>query len=269
MRTRMLGPVCLGLALLPGASAADDIDRGAVSTATRELGRQVDFLQELFGTNDQLKQIGGLFQQSLDFQSALADFRASLKAKASNEQMAIGFDTLDRKLKAILGEVQFLEKDLPALKLVCNRLRFADHDLHFAVFGGNGSDDRKSEKLIRQTLATQALVESLLNNVNWLFGGREDARAVWKNDVAAVHEALRVLQRVEDKKEATADEIKDHFLAADKSWAKVVQSFTDARPQDKVLLRSFVVMADQGFARLAPLAGVKDRRAPLTGEATD
>src|SRR5262249_20299462 len=149
------------------------------------------------------------------------------------------------------------------LKLVCNRLRLADHDLYFAVMGGNDSPDRQSETRIRRTLAQQALVESLANNVNWLFGGR-DAQPGWKNDVAATLQALAALQRAEEKKGTTAEEIKDLFVQADKAWGAVVQRYTDAKPQDKALLRSFVVMTDQGMGRLAPLAGVKDRRAPLT-----
>ena len=48
MRMRLLGPVCLGLVLPPGVSAAADVDRAATSTAVRDIGRQIDFLQELF-----------------------------------------------------------------------------------------------------------------------------------------------------------------------------------------------------------------------------
>jgi hypothetical protein len=248
--------------------AAADLDRAAISTAARDLGKQFDFLQELFGTNDQLSRINGLFQQTLDVQIALAEFRQNVSANASAEQLAISFDTLDRKLNNVLAETQFLEKDLPALRLVNNRLRLADHELHFAVFGGSGSSERQGEKLVRRTLAERGLVESLANNVNWMFGGREGASG-WKDDLTDVQKVLTALQGVVEKKGATADEIKEQFLQADKSWAKIVQRYTDAQPQDKMMLRSFVVTADQGMARLAPLAGVKDRRAPLTDGVSD
>jgi hypothetical protein len=122
--------------------------------------------------------------------------------------------------------------------------------------------------LLRRTLAERALVESLANNLNWLFGGRESS-AGWKDDLGPVQESLAALQRLEEKKGSTADEIKNQFVQTDKAWAKLVQRYTDAKAQDKALLRSFVVMADQGMARLAPLAGVKDRRAPLTDGLSD
>jgi hypothetical protein len=263
---RFIALACL--ALVSNVGSAADLDRAAISTATRDLGKQFDLLQELFGTNDQLSRINGLFQQTLGVQTALAEFRQNVYANASAEQLAIGFDTLDRKLSDVLAETQFLEKDLPALRLVCNRLRLAGHELHFAVFGGSASSERQGEKLVRQTLAERALVESLANNVSWMFSGREGASG-WKDDLTAVGASLAALQAVVEKKGATPDEIKDQFLQADKSWAKIVQRFTDARPQDKMMLRSFVVMADQGLGRLAPLAGVKDRRAPLSDRTSD
>jgi hypothetical protein len=269
MRKFCLGLVLLaGIALIPSPTRAADVDLAAMTTAAREVNRQINFLQELFGTNDQLSQINGLFKQTMDFQTSLSEFRQSVNAKASAEQLAVSFDTVDRNLGAILGEVNFLEKDLPSLKLVCNKLRLAEHNLHFAVFGGDDTPGRKNEKLLRQTMAQQALVESLANNVTWVFSGRE-SRAGWKDDLAAVQKSLVALQGVEQKKGATADEIKEQFGAADKTWGKLIQRYNDAKPQDQVLLKSFVAMVDQGFSRVAPLAGVNDRKATVTDGYSD
>jgi hypothetical protein len=252
----------LALAALPGTAAAADSDRQAMTTAAREVARQIDFLQELFGTNSQLSMINGLFQQTMDFQSALIDFRQNVSGKASSEQIGIAFDTVDRKLTAILGEVQFLEKDLPALKLVCNKLKSAEHDLHFAVFGSDGTPERQSEALYRQTLAQQDRVASLTSNVNFVFARRDELQS-WKDDLDAVQKSLAALQKLQEGKKGSADQIKEQFIAADKTWGLVVQKY-EAAKQDKLLLQSFVVLVDQGFGRLAPLAGVKDRRAPLS-----
>ena len=252
-----------GIALVPSQAAAADLDQAAMTTAAREVNNQINFLQELFGTNDQLSKINGLFQQTMDFQTSLSEFRQSVNAKASAEQLAISFDVVDRNLAAILGEVNFLEKDLPSLKIVCNKLRLAEHNLHFAVFGGTAGASRQNEKLLRQTLAQQALVESLANNVGWIFTNR-DAAAGWKTDLAAVQASLVALQAVVPKKETTFDQIKEQFGQADKAWGKVIQRYNDAKPQDKVLMKSFVAMVDQNFSRLASLAKVEGRKATVT-----
>jgi hypothetical protein len=259
---RSIWPVVVVVAAaLPGTATAADSDRQAMTTAAREVARQVDFLQELFGTNSQLLMINGLFTQTMDFQSALIDFRQNVSGKASNERIAIAFDTVDRKLTAILGEVQFLEKDLPALKMVCNKLKSAEHDLHFAVFGGDGNP-RQPEALYRQTLAQEDRVASLASNVNWVFARRDELQG-WKDDLDAVQKSLVALQKLQEGKKGTGDQIKEQFIATDKAWGQVVQKY-EAAKQDKLLLQSFVVLVDQGFGRLAPLAGVKDRRAALT-----
>jgi hypothetical protein len=253
----------VGISMIPAKAGAAEVDRAAMTTAAREVARQVDLLQELFGTNDMLLQINGLFQQTIDFQTALSEFRQGVSGKASAEQLAISFDTVDQKLNAILGEVQFVEKDLASLRLVCNKLRSAESNLHFAVFGGHGNPGRQGEKLLRQTMAQQAYVESLSNNISWVFQNRE-ARAGWKDDLAAVRQSLADLRSIEEKKGATPDQIKDQFTRTEKVWGKLIQRYNDAKPQDKILLRSFVALADQGFSRVAPLAGVKDRQATVT-----
>jgi hypothetical protein len=257
-----------GLALFTNNAAAADPDPAAMTTAARDVGRQVDFLQELFGTNDQLSQINGLFQQTMDFQTALIQFRQLVNFRASGEQLATAFDKVDRSLAAILDEVKLLEKDIPALKLVCNRLRQTEHTLHVTVFGGTGAGARPAEALLRQTLAQVANVESLSNNINWVFAGSK-LLPDWKRDVAAVQQALTTLQAVEQKKGATAEDVRAQFAETDKAWGKVVQRYSDARPQEKVLAKSFVALVDQGFSRVATLAGIKDRKATVTDGFSD
>jgi hypothetical protein len=253
--------VLAGVAYPTNTNAADG-DRQAMTAAAREVARQIDVLQELFGTNSQLLMINGLFQQTMDFQGALINFRQKVNGNASNEQIAIAFDTVDGKLTAILAEVKALENDVPALKLVCNRLKSAEHDLHFAVFSGDGTPERQSERLYRQTLAQQGRVESLANNVGWVFA-RQAVLQRWKDDLDAVQKSLIALQKLEQDKKATPEQIKKQFVAVDRTWSQVVQKY-EASKQNKLLLQSSVVQVDQGFGRLAPLAGVKDRRAPLS-----
>lgn len=256
-----------GVALIPGTARAANEDYPAMTTAAREVARQVNLMQELFGTNSQLLAINGLFKQTMDFQGALIDFRQQVSDKASREQLYLAFDNVDRKLTAILDEVKLVEKDDAGVKLVCRRLRSAENDLHFAVFAGDGTPEGQAQRLYRQTLTQQAFVESLASNVGWVFA-RRDALQGWKDDLGELQQSLAALQKLEQKKGVTADELKAQFMSADKNWSKIVQRYEDAK-QDKLLLQGFVVLVDKGFARLAPLVGVKDRRAALTDSLVD
>ena len=54
-----------GVLLLPGPAVAADPDAPGMMAAGRELGRQINALQEYYGSSNQLMQIGGLFQDTM------------------------------------------------------------------------------------------------------------------------------------------------------------------------------------------------------------
>src|SRR5262249_13491264 len=149
MRVRFIAIAFLTLGLVPGAGMAADLDRAAVSKATRDFVKQFNFLQEVYVTQPQLFKVDGLYQQTVAVQNALADFQSNVWAKASAEQLAILYDAMDQKLTNALAGTSYLEKEVPILRQVRNRMRQADNELHLAVFGGSGSSQRQTEKLVR------------------------------------------------------------------------------------------------------------------------
>lgn len=249
-----------GASTSPSSALADD-NRPAMVTAARELNRQMNILQEVFGTDSRLMEINGLFQQTINVQLALEDFRQKVTGQGSREEVVIAFDLVDRKLTAILDEIRQVEKDDAGLRVVCRRLRIAASDLHFAVFAGDGAPLRQAERLYRQTLSQQAFVDSLSSNVDFIFAGRATLLNGWKSDMAELRKSLKTLQQLEQDK-ATDAQLKQQFQTVDENWSAIMRRFDNAK-QDAVLLRGFVALVDQGFARMAPLVGVKDRRAPL------
>ena len=167
----------------------------------------------------------------------------------------------------MLAEVELVEQGDAGLRVVCKRLRSAEDDLHFAVYAGNSTVEGRSQRLYRQTLAQLAFIETLASNANWALAG-SDALPAWKDDLGRLRQSLDALQRLEQKQGVSAGELKEQFLSTDKIWGKIVDRY-DASRQYKVLLQGFVVMTDRGFARIAPLVGVNDRRPPLTDAFTD
>ena len=245
MNYRAYGFVCLTcLALITTAPvAAADPDPAAMTTAARDLGRQVDFLQELFGTNDQLSQIGGLFQQTMDFQSALIEFRQAVNAKASAEQLAIAFDTVDRKLNAILGEVKFLESTSRP-KLVATSS--ARRSTCTSRFGGTGACPAEACSARRwPSSRTSRPVEQRQLGVR-----REQAPPGLKQDVAAVQRPSRPSRPSRRRKERPRGD-PGPVHRDGQAWGKS-SAHTDARPQEKVLAKSPGRPGGPGVSRRHP-----------------
>jgi hypothetical protein len=262
LKRSILMVLCLsGGALVPANVVLAANDGPAMLTAARELNRQMNMMQDIFGSDPRLLQINGLFQQTTDFLLALEDFRQQVNANASREQIVISFDVVDRKLAAIFAEIRQVEKDDASLRVVCRYMRAAASALHFAVFAADTTPAGQNARLLRQTLSQIAFVGSLADNVAWQFAGRQSAPA-WKDDFAKLQTALTTLQGLAQDK-ATANDISKQFRQVDEIWNAIYQRYQAIPKQEQLLMRSFIALVDQGFGRMATLVGVSDRRAPL------
>lgn len=259
MRTLSLVLIQLTVVAVFPAAAAED--RPAMIAASREVDRQITYLQELYGEDTELAQIGGIFGQTMDLQAALIEFRMKVNSQAASEDVALAFDAVDGKVSSILSEVAALEKRDTALRMICRRLRSAESDLHYAVFVASATPARQLAAISRQVSTQQVFLGCLMNNVNSVFSGKE-ALQEWKVDLAAVQKSLAVLQDLTQKK-ASEKELNEQMVRADKLWDKVVQRFEGSK-QNKPALLGFVAQIDQRFAKLSQVVGIKDRRAPLS-----
>lgn len=246
------------IAALPATAAEEGL---AMIAATKEIDRQVSFLQELYSEDSKFAGIIGVFDQTTDLQAALINFRRKVNANASREAILLGFDMVEQKVSAILSSVALLEKSDPGLRLVCRHLRSAESDLHYAVFADNVTPALQLAVLNRQISTQQTFVSSLSNNVNLAFAGKEVLTG-WKDDLSALQKSLLTLQELTDKK-ATLKELKEQVVHTDKLWDKIVQRYNDSK-QNQPGLQAFILLVDQKFAKLSQVVGVKDRRASLT-----
>src|SRR3954454_4698662 len=120
-----------GVPMLPAPAAAADPDAPGMMAAGRELNRQISALQEYYGSSNSLMQIGGLFQDTMTFQTALIDLAQKVRSGATREQLVLGFDTVNKQLKGILAEVDGVATTDVGVKMICRRLSAADAALHF------------------------------------------------------------------------------------------------------------------------------------------
>jgi hypothetical protein len=245
------------LAALPRPAAAADPDAPGMMAAGGELGRQIGALQEYYGSSNSLMQIGGLFQDTMTFQTALIELAQKVRSSASREQLVLGFDTVDKQLKGILAEVNNVATTDAGVRMICRRLSAADAALHFALYYGD--ETQAVATFNRQVAGQQALAARLTTNLQFVV---TDAAALkgWLADLGGVQDAIGSLAQL-GKGKPTMAEMKESVAAADKKWANVIGRYetSSAAPS----LRGFVSQMDSGFYRLSQIAGVKDRRVPF------
>ena len=243
--------------MLPRPVAAADPDAPGMMAAGRELNRQISALQEYYGASNQLMQIGGLFQDTMTFQTALIELAQKVRSKAPREQLVLGFDTVDKQLKGILAEVNDVATSDAGVKMICRRLSAAENALHFALYYGD--EAQAVATFNRQVAGQQALAASLASNIRFVVTDAT-AQKGWLTYLGAVQEEIVSLVEL-GKGNPTLAQMKEKVAAADKKWANVIGRYetSSAAPN----LRGFVSQLDQGFYRLSQIAGVKDRPAPM------
>ncbi|HEX3147916.1 MAG TPA: hypothetical protein VHR66_07515 [Gemmataceae bacterium] len=245
------------VAVLPRPAVAADPDALGMMAAGRELNRQITALQDHYGSSNALAQINGFFKDTMNFQTALIELAQKVRSRASREELALGFDNVDKQLKGILDETKDVASTDAAVKMICRRLSAADASLHFALYYGD--ETQAIATFNRQVAGQDALAASLADNLRFVVTDPAALKG-WLTDLGAVQDSIAALTKF-GKGTPTLAEMKDAVAAADKAWANVIGRYetSPAAPS----LRGFVSQLDTGFYRLSQIAGVKDRRVPF------
>ena len=259
----------VGLLILTGAAlgqgpAGQDDYFAAASAAARELARQCENLQQaIIAVPRPPSPPGGdgLFEQTETIHVNLIALRQQLNRKAAREQLIQSFDAVDGKLTQLLGDIQGMETWNPGLRMVVRRVLYAQHDLHFALFAGDGAPATQAQVAYRQTLVAQSRTEDLLRAVRYVFA-EQDVLTTWNAEFANLKSALAEFQRLQKSKAPRAD-VKLALAQADKAWANLVTRFNGLPTANNLLLASQFAQVDLVLDRLSRMFDVKDRRAPL------
>jgi len=256
----------LSILLVAGAGLGQGDDYYAsVADAARELSRQLDYLQQTFVSIPGPPMGRGLYKQSDKIIYDLIYFRQQVKKKVAREELYIVYDKMDGKLETFLSDVDDLEKWTPALRMVAKQVISANHDLQFALSGGDGAPARKGQAAYRQTLVLANKTETLLNLVRYVFDEQESLPQ-WNAGFKELQQHITALQKLQKTKKPSADDLKAQFEKTDQAWEKLVAKFKDQTEDLQLMLRLRFGQVDQVFARLAPMFGVKNRRPPLKAE---
>jgi hypothetical protein len=252
-----------GVAVGQTSKARQDDYYSAVGAGARELNRQLDAFQRALATIPGPDMGRGLYKQSNGVLFDLVYLQEQIRKKAAPGLIHQAFDKMEQKLHTMLGNTQDLEKWDPALRAAAKQVIAADHDLQFALFGGSVEvpADRKSQTAYGQTLVLVGRLDTLQGLARFVFEGQGDIEK-WNADFKTLREQLAVLQKLVQNK-ASAEELKAQFRKTDAAWETIVARFKALTDDLRLLLRLRVGETDEVFARLAPLFGVTDRRAPL------
>src|SRR5262245_42548831 len=168
MEPSHLAILFLTAALGQGPADQDDY-YSATTAAARELATQLEALTRSFVNIPGPPEGRGLYKQADGIGYDLIYFRQQLKRKVSREELYTAFDKVDGKLNTLLEGLEPFEKWVPAVRMTARRVKAAQHDLQFALAGGESSPARQSDALYRQTLVLLTRAEDLEGMVRYVF----------------------------------------------------------------------------------------------------
>jgi hypothetical protein len=246
----------------PGAAAGGGQGyRAAIAVAVQDLSRQIGHLQDTLINEPSARQGRGLYTQAEKASLSLAYLKKQLGAGASRADLAQAYNDVDSRLQALLGDIGGLGTQEKALHQAAARVRAADHELHFAVFGGDNSDARQSQVLLRQTLALQGAADDLKRTAQYLLAGQDSWPGLQK-DFANLRQATDAFrQSLEGKADAKAQ--RGQFARVQKAWAGLAVDCQLLSTTNGILLQNYATRLDSIYGRLFGLMGFKGYRPSL------
>jgi hypothetical protein len=271
MSTRIGASVAVLLGILPAAAAAQGQPgpagnggagyRAAVQAAAGEVGRQLDLLHDAIADTPPTRLGRGLWGQAANVGLYLASFKQQLRAGVSAAALAQAFDRLDGPLQGLVGDISALgPEDLP-LKRAAARVRAAEADLHFAVFGGSGGGSRRGQVLARQALALRGAAANLERVAKYLLAG-EDSWGDLQTDFRNLRRATGAFQQAADGK-ADPKQLGARFAGLREAWAELAVDFQILPATSRTLMQNYATRLDAVYGRLYGLMGQKGFRPSL------
>jgi hypothetical protein len=268
MPLKALGVALIGILACPAAGRAQPGAgpgggqgyRAAVETAAQELGRQMGLLQDTIADEPLALQGRGLWRQSENVNLFLASFKQQLKAGAARADLYVAYDRLDGPLRQLVGDIKALGPQERALRRAAARVRAAQLDLHFAVFGGDGGG-RRAQVLARQALALRGAAADLERVTRYLLDG-EDNWGDLRGDFRGLRRATVAFQNVAEGK-ADPQQLRAQFGKVRQAWAELAVDFQLLPSTSGLLLQNYAARLDGIYGRLFGLMGNKGYRPSL------
>ena len=232
----------------------------SIQEATRDLAREVEFLQDIVAEQSG-KKGQTLYRQADAMLADIVDFQKSLKPESTRERLYKSFDELDGKLHKILKAVQALGPEQRLLQRSAARVSAADEHLHFALSAQDGSEGRAKQVLERQTRALVTAARQVDNMAEYSLGTVQ-GRGVLVGDLHKLAEAAEHFQK-ELASQTDRAHLRKEFAAVNQAWARAIRGLKALKAGDNMRLLRAVDQLDRLHERLYRLLDMKGDRPQL------
>ncbi len=210
---------------------------------------QEDAVVELRGQRER-----ELYQRADAVLTVLRHFRRSLHGSVAREHLVDDFRRMDRKLHDLLETVQAFGEKFPALQRAAVRVRQADHQLHYALFQGDTSEETTKQVVTRQAHALATEAQEFERTARFALATDRPGRRALEEDIHAFAEAAEHLH-----KGLHAGFNRPHLLrdmkALEQAWSRVGRGLRVLTPRENEFLvrraERFDLALDRLHRRLA------------------
>lgn len=195
-------------------------DLTTIRQRTERLASALEHLQEDIRIELEGRQARELFRQADQALEEALHFQRSLRPGIDRRHIVQDFQALDRQVHELLRNLERVPRR-GALARGAARVRFADEQLHFAVFRGDRTDGRIREVIARQAHVLENQSHNLLQAARFVVGPGRRGRELMSALQQFVEEAEHFHESVEkgaDRKHAARD-----FAELDRSWHELVR----------------------------------------------
>ncbi len=235
-------------------------DLASVQDATRDLAREVEYLQDIIVELRGKKELT-LYGQADALLAGIEDFEKSVKPQVTLDRLEKEFETLDGNLHRFLEAVQNLGPEHRILQRAAARVGAADDQMHFALFASGASGGKANQILERQARVLMVAARQLDKTAEYALGS-VPGKAVLLGDLHKLAAAAEQFQK-KLASETDRSKLRKEFAALNQAWAMATRGIGNLSLRENSHLLRSAGQLDRAHERLYRLLGVDGERPQL------
>jgi hypothetical protein len=193
----------------------------AVREQTRRLIAELEELQEEIVGELRGQKERQLYQRADAILIELRQFQRGLRAGVAREQLARDFGRMDQRLHPLIEDLHALGQERRSLLRAAAQVRQADHELHYALFHGDTSEDNRRQVAQRQARLLLSEARELQRTAQYVLANNRQGQHVGESIDEFVQAADHFWRSAE--KEANAGHLRRDFAALNSAWQHVTR----------------------------------------------
>jgi hypothetical protein len=185
--------------------------------------------------NPDVADLDTLYQQSNGALRDITRFRRGLRPDLSRAYAYRDFEQMDRRVHELLETVRDEGEDDPSLRWAANRIRSADHQLHYTLYGPNDFPGGRRNGLQRQVDALAQEAAQMAQTAQYDMGRDPASIRILRSTSALAENAERFRRALNEG--ADPGRVRDRLEALDQSWNEVAAAINGLLPQSHYDLR--------------------------------